>query len=163
MILSEEAKLVLLGLIVAVVVAGSAFTVTKLLAAGADHEKAAVAAATLAAQHSSDLQSATWQARAVAAETSQGAEHAAIDQLRGAVGSLGVSIGANRPVQVPGAARPAASTGAATAPVVRQVVVCEASEDLRSDYRSALDADALAADFRSLYDAWPSLAAPPPR
>jgi hypothetical protein len=162
--LSEEAKLIILGLIVAVVVAGSAYTVTRLLAAGADHEKAAVATATAAAQHTADIQTDSWRARAAAAETSQGVEHASIENLRVTLAALAVPGGVpgrTAAPRVPASPIAPASAGAPAAPVVRQSVVCEASEDLRSDYGDALAADAVVADYRSLYDSWPF--SPPPR
>jgi hypothetical protein len=156
---SEETKLLVLGLIVAVVVAGSAFTVTKLLAAGADHEKAAVAAATAQAQHAADIQTATWAGRATAAETAQGAEHASIDALRAGLSALKLPVSAPA-TRLPASPAAPASAGAPAAPVVRQVVVCEASNDLRSDYGEALRADGVAADERALYNAWPSVSPP---
>lgn len=157
--LSEEAKLIILGLIVAVVVAGSAYTVTRLLAAGADHEKAAVAAATAQAQHAADVQTATWAERAATAEANQGAEHAAIDALRSGLSALRVPVGA-APTRLPANPAPPASAGAAAAPRLREVVVCEASQDLRSDYGDALRADGITADYRALYDAWPTVSPP---
>lgn len=156
---SEETKLLVLGLTIAVIVAGSAFTVTKLLSAGADHEKAAVAAATAQAQHSADLQTATWQGRAAVAEQNLGSEHAAIDALRSGLSALRVPVS---PAHAGLPASPAAPAGGAApaAPVVRQSVVCESSEDLRSDYGQALAADAVSADYRALYQAWPSVQPP---
>lgn len=154
--LTEEAKLVLLGLIVAVVVAGSAFTVTKLLAAGADREKAAVEAATLHAQAAAAEQTTTWKDRATVAENNQGTEHAQIAALRAAVSTVADGL-RDRPAapQLPTVAHPAGGVPPAAAPVVRASVVCESSDDLRSEYREALRADDLAADARALYTAWP--------
>lgn len=159
--MTEEAKLVLLGLIVAVIVAGSAFTVTKLLAAGADREKAAVEAATLHAQAAAAEVSATWKDRATTAETNQGNEHAQIAALRDAVTTVADRV-RERPAvpQLPAAAHPSGSPSPAAAAVVRASVVCESSDDLRSEYREALRADDLAADARALYTAWPL---PPPK
>lgn len=160
--LSEESKLVILGLIVAVVVAGSAFTVTKLLAAGADREKAAVLEATQKAQAAAAAISTVWQGRATAAEQSQGSEHAAIQSLRDSVAALPGQLRQRAvPPVVPAA--PAASVGhdTATAAVVRESVVCASSHDLRSEYGEALRADDLAADARVLFDSWPTM--PPPK
>jgi hypothetical protein len=156
---SEETKLLVLGLTVAVIVAGSAFTVTKLLAAGADHEKAAVEAATVQAQHSADLQTAAWAGRATAAEQSQGAEHASIDSLRAGLDALRVPVSAPLP-RVPAAPTAADSRPAPAPAVVHSSVVCASLDSLRSDYGEALRADGLAADARALYDAWPT-AQPP--
>jgi hypothetical protein len=158
--MSEEAKLMLLGLIVAVVVAGSAYTVTKLLAAGADHEKAAVANATAQAQHSADIQTAAWQGRAATAEQNLGAEHASIDNLRAGLAAL-VRV----PVSAPAARLPASpaapvSGAAPAAAVIHSSVVCETPDLLRSEYGEALRADTVAADERVLYAAWPSVSPP---
>ena len=156
---SEETKLLVLGLTVAVVMSASAFIVTKLLSAGAAEKTAAVEAATLVAQKAADAQTATWAARASAAEASQGNEHAAIDALRSGLSALRL------PVSAPAARLPASpaapvSGAAAAAAQLRQVVVCEASDDLRSDYGDALKADAIAADMRVLFESWPTVAPP---
>jgi hypothetical protein len=153
---SEEAKLLVLGLTVAVVVAGSAYTVTALLAAGADREKAAVEAATMKAQSAATAVTEAWQGRATAAETNQGNEHAAIDALRAGLSALSVPNGAGTVhAGVLANPRPAGGSAASAAAVVRQNVVCPSSNDLRSDYGEALRADGVVADERALYNSWP--------
>jgi hypothetical protein len=158
--LSEETKLVILGLIVAVVVAGSAFTVTKLLAAGADREKAAVEAVTLKAQKEADAQTLTWQQRLDQSENAHAMELANVRAE-----SLGpVSLVVPKYTLVPRVpANPAAPSDdkrTASAGELPCSLVPGSSAEMR-DFERARAADVMAADYRLLYDSWPTM--PPPK
>jgi hypothetical protein len=157
--MSEEAKLVLLGLIVAVIVAGSAFTVTKLLAAGADREKAAVQAVTEKAQAAADIQSKTWQQKLDDAESAHAVEVSSLANTQLQPVSLVVPKYTLSPSMPASPTTPIPAPAAAAAGQFSCSLVPGSSAEMR-DFERAAQADQLAADYRLLYTSWPTVSPP---
>lgn len=161
--LTEEAKLTILGLTVAAVVLGGAYAVTELLAAGRAENAAKVEQLTIKATADAARQTATWQARASAAELAhQGELNALKDRLL-----VPTAVSVSR-LTLAGTAAVSANPAAAGSdhPATGEFhanVVCESPGLLRIEFAEAQRADALAADARELFDAWPISPLMPPR
>lgn len=150
----SETQWTLAGLLIVLVGALGAYTVTKLLAAGADHEKAAVAAVTEKAQAFADLQSRVWAAKVADATTARQGEIDALQNTVLAPTALSVrkyTLSAGVPAN-PAPAAP--SPGAAPGGVVCGGLVPGSSDEVR-DFDRARAADQLTADYRLLYESWP--------
>jgi hypothetical protein len=158
--MSEEAKLTVLGLIIAIIVLGSAFAITKLLAAGRAETAAAVEKQQILATAAADAQTASWQQRAAAAQLAHQGE---LDDLKDRLlvpTTVSVSKFTLGAAKVPASPAPAGG-GSAGAGVVQPGMVCETFAQLRADFADAVRADLAVADERQLFDAWPL--APVPR
>lgn len=159
MIWTEETKLLVLGLTAAVIVGGSAYTITRLLAAGADREKAAVLEATQKAQALADIQTKTWQQRLDTAENQHDQELRDVQSRALQPVSLVVpkyTVLSSVPATP---AAPADDKGTARTGEFPCSLVPGSSAEMR-DFERARAADVMAADYRLLYDSWPM---PPPK
>lgn len=156
--MGDEAKLTILGLFVALVVAGGAWYTTHILAAGKAEATAAEAAGNLKATTAAAATTATWQQKLKDVEAAHATELAKLSA--DAWGPVTVSV-SKYPAAATGgvSASPAPPAGVGAAGSTGQLssgVVCESSGQLQSAYAERERADRMNADYRELYDAWPA-------
>lgn len=157
MTISIEEKLALAIVLIIALLGGGALFCIHLIDAGKAEEKAAVFQAEQKAEQKAAQIEKTWQAQLAAAQSArQGEINAALEESLKPVATVSLQRYTYSPAVPASPAAPGASASPAASGSVCSGLVPGSSAEMRS-FNDAKSADQLIADYRDLYNSWPTI------